>query len=111
MEELIPKDFKNYYDRLNDHLPSIYNEGKGGKGYNIDIHDAKLAYSDWMEEVLKIIAKLEGISKKKKELIRQIVNASDLDNRRIKRERESENLIKSLRKALAKKDLKQNGQL
>lgn len=94
----LPRNFKNFYERINDFLPP-HKEGEitdGGKGFTMDIHDVKRAYTYWMEEILVVLSK--DISEKKMEQIRSVINASTIDVRQSVRERKLGEEIKSLKR-------------
>lgn len=80
---MLPKDFKNFYDRINDLIPPkiVVAVSNGEKEYNISAYQVKVEYTDWVEEVMKLIDGIDGIGKKKKKEIRAIVNASCLEDR------------------------------
>lgn len=51
------KDFKNFYDRINDLIPPkiLGDVSNGIRKYKIDAYEVKTEYSYWMEDVLKIV--------------------------------------------------------
>ena len=80
---MIPPDFKNFYDRINDYIPNkiVCDVSSGVKKFNLDAYDVKCTYSEWVEEVVYLIDKMEGISKKNKQKIKDVVNAKCLSER------------------------------
>lgn len=77
------KNFKNFYDRISDFIPPniVCDVSNGEKKYKIDALEVKYAYADWMEEVIKTIDSMDGISKKNKDKIMEVVNATCLSHR------------------------------